>query len=195
MTSDIDALRNTLVEKETNISALKKEVEEAKNAVPVKDDTELNNLKGETDSLKSEVDTLKSEVDSLKSELDPLKGALVEKEAAIGDLKSEVETLKSQIQEQEGIAETKDVELKRMDQMIEELRSGNTDSGASPEELKNLEAKLTTLDEKYKENVELLAKATGKEDFKEFRKTIHLDDVQAKYEQQIELLKSKIGNQ
>ena len=51
--------------------------------------------------------------------------------------------------------------------------------------IREMKIKLRVLSEKAKENVELIASFAGGKEFDEFRKSIHLDEVTRKYEDQI----------
>ncbi|MCX5667003.1 MAG: hypothetical protein NTY34_01650, partial [Candidatus Omnitrophica bacterium] len=88
------------------------------------------------------------------------------------------------------LAQFKKIEsdMQRLESETEERRKSSHDIKRRVEESR---MKMRLLSEKAKENVELLASFAGGKEFDEFRKSIHLDEIIQKHEDEIKELRIK----
>ncbi|MBF0253405.1 MAG: hypothetical protein HQL29_06280 [Candidatus Omnitrophica bacterium] len=160
-------------------------LKQASGAVSAKQE-EIDKLKWRLGELEAELKA-KAQDSSSKEELDLVKAELAKKKEEYDKgYNSYTEHLK-QVGE---MIVSKDREIKTLRSVIDNAKPENENVENFDNDLKNkIESKLKELDNKYKENLELLAKTTGQPEFNEFRRIVHIDAIENQYETEIQKLK------
>jgi chromosome segregation ATPase len=145
--------------------------------------------------------------------------AVLNAEKELSQVRAEAEKLKRQLDEKTGQLKAKQERIQRLNEQLAGMNGGKKEFEQRMAELKKIESdilwlekvvneqkefsrrmkqrieetriKMQLLNEKTKESVELIAGFAGTKQFDEFRKTIHLDEIIQKYENQIKDLKIK----
>jgi chromosome segregation ATPase len=125
---------------------------------------------------------------SMKSEMDNIKAELAKYKKAIDEKEAELQAIKGQAAQAPAGGSTVTAEFSALAKMVEEEKTVASDIRTYLDENKS---KLEMLMDKAKENVDLIAQFSKTKDFEEFRKTLHMDNIIMKYENEIDFLKRK----
>ena len=188
----------------TELAALKIETETAR--------AELSSLKAASGSEDKKGAAKDAEIKRLKEELSGAsakKEALSAKDAEIKRLTAQLADIQSRqdasekklkaelaaMSAERELSERKLSEFKKVESDIQSLKNETEDRRKSSHDMKRRieegRMKMRLLSEKSKENVELLAGFVAGKEFDEFRKSIHLDELVQKYEDEIKELRIK----
>lgn len=166
VTSQLDAMKMKDREIEKLIEQLNRETEEHH-----KLEAQLN----ESFSEKGEVGRLRSEL-NVKSE------GFAEKERELMRLQEERRAMEERFAQAEKVMS----DYGQFEKLIQEQKKSFYEID---QRIREMKIKLRVISEKAKENVELIASFAEGKEFEEFRKSIHLDELTQKYEDQIKDLK------
>ena len=131
------------------------------------------------------------ELENLKSQLKNKAEEIQNKDSLLETLNQQLEQMKNERKEfEEKLAQFKKAEsdLIWLENMMNEQKAL---SRQTKQRLEENRVKQTTLKEKIQESTELIAKFAQGKEFDEFRKSIHMDEIVQKYEDEIKNLKVK----
>ena len=148
---------------------------------------QVNSISAERQQLEARMEesfSEKGELGRLRSEMNAKIEEVSAKDRELIKLREENQTNAARIGQAEKIV----ADYEKFEKTITDQQRSAHDVG---QRIREMKIKLRVLSEKAKENVELIAAFAGAQEFDQFRKSIHLDEANQKYEDQIKDINEK----
>jgi len=167
-------------------------------AEPAADREELEKLKHELELKTNEYNAREQEIQKLTAEIQEGKASLAKAEGSAGHWEGEAKRIGAELETARAsqmINAEQGPGLKEKEEDVSKVETALDEEKRSLQGLKlriqEAKMKLHLLDEKSKEAVESIAKFAQGKEFDEFRRSVHLDEIVRKYEDEIKELKIK----